>query len=62
MRSSSSAALRTIVGYTGLPAVYKPNTVGDWRRLRRGLDGAVARLRPDGNQDEISQVFIAWDD
>ncbi len=53
-----------IVGYTGLPAVMKPNTGGGWKDvyLVRSVEELISAYDQTGTKTMILQEFIDWDD
>ncbi len=53
-----------IVGYTGLPAVLKPNTGGGWKDvfIVRSLEELIAAYDQTGLKTMVLQEFIDWDD
>src|SRR4029079_1244667 len=53
-----------IVGYTGLPAVLKPNTGGGWKDvfIVNTIEELITAYDQTGLKTMILQEFIAWDD
>jgi hypothetical protein len=53
-----------IVGYTGLPAIMKPNTGGGWRDvyLVHTIEELISAYDQTGQKTMILQEFIDWDD
>ena len=53
-----------IVGYTGLPAVLKPNTGGGWKDvfIVHSIEDLITAYDQTGLKTMILQEFIEWDD
>jgi hypothetical protein len=55
---------QVVTGYTGLPAVLKPNTGGGWRDVYivKSVEELIRTYDQTGTKTMILQEFIDWDD